>query len=261
MTIQSIRLISNTLRPGVVQFPTKEVEQRLTISSSGRVWFSAVSFQQYKSGKGFCRKEQMHIGKWKAEFLLELIERMQAKTAKKAGGTYELTIRYGDGTYCTNTGSLCEDSVSFSYGGMEVCLDRILHRYIPIEALWGFDYCRTQDYDGKYEIHAFAETWYQVFSSEEVSGRRFGNAFGDKCCRLGFRMDCGKEFIRMYPECFDMYSKKIETVIDSIEDIDLLGSAVYSQWRYITYWTQGPVDEETCRWFALVLGQMKKLTE
>ena len=74
-------------------------------------------------------------------------------------------------------------------------------------------------------------------------------------------MDCGNEFNRLYPNCFALGNDNLSKVIESIQDVDLLGSAVFSQWRNLTHWElMYKLDDDTCRWFALVLGQMKKLT-
>ena len=49
--------------------------------------------------------------------------------------------------------------------------------------------------------------------------------------------------------------------IFSMDDVDLLGSAVFSQWRYLTHWAYMlTLNEKTVHWFLLVLDRMKELT-
>lgn len=73
LVIKSIKITSNGICYGPMPDDNEEVEQYLTISSNGRVWFSARNYKQYMDGKGYCRKKQLSIGKWKAEFILRLI--------------------------------------------------------------------------------------------------------------------------------------------------------------------------------------------
>ncbi len=51
-----------------------------------------------------------------------------------------------------------------------------------------------------------------------------------------------------------------DTVLSDITDVDLLGSAVHSQWRYLTHWAYTyQLDEDVCNWFIKVLQRMRDL--
>ena len=113
--LQSIRLVSNNICYGPAPEPEDEVEQYLTISSSGRVWFSARNFEQYHQGKGFCRKKQLNIGKWKAEFLLRMFEGIREKPFATDCGSFDLEIRFQEGSKKGLYGSLIEDMEVPSY--------------------------------------------------------------------------------------------------------------------------------------------------
>lgn len=72
MQIQTVRIISNNICFGPEPLPDDEVEQHLTISASGRIWFTG-----YKYGNGFgqfeiSRKQQFNIGKSAVKEILEL---------------------------------------------------------------------------------------------------------------------------------------------------------------------------------------------
>lgn len=58
--IRSIRIESNNICYGPEPGADDEVEQYLTISSTGRVWFSARNYQQYCNSKDYCRKKRKH---------------------------------------------------------------------------------------------------------------------------------------------------------------------------------------------------------
>ncbi len=87
-------------------------------------------------------------------------------------------------------------------------------------------------------------------------------AIGDGFRNLGFDMDCGRVFEDKYGQ--DAFSKPdaLEKVIDSIDDIYILGSAIFSQWRYYNHWAIGESirDEEPMRWFNMTIKRMQELT-
>jgi len=260
--IKSCKLVSNNICYGPVPELTAEVEQHLTVSSAGRVWFSAKNYKQYLEGKGFCRKKQINIGSWKAEYLINLISGIQETDFVTDCGEFELFLRYDSGNAKRICGSLAGDITATSYGSKPVSLTKILRRYIPIYALWGFNGSLSPDYEGKKAIFLFAKKWEQFFLSDMPSELEFEENFGEACISLGFQMDCGKEFSRLYPDCFYTDDNALHKTIESIRDVDLLGSAVFSQWRYLTHWAYSmELNHKTCDWFATALRQMRNLTE
>lgn len=49
-------------------------------------------------------------------------------------------------------------------------------------------------------------------------------------------MVCGQSFTMTYPEVNVFYDyAHLEYVIDEVTDVQLLGSAIFSEWRYITH--------------------------
>ena len=57
--------------------------------------------------------------------------------------------------------------------------------------------------------------------------------FGEKNRLLGFKMDAGNSFIEKYSKEAFYHSEDFKKVVDSINDIALLGTAILSRWRYI----------------------------
>ena len=97
--IKNIRIVSNNICYGPETGADDEVEQYLTISLTGRVWFSARNYQQYCNSKDYCRKKQTSIDKWKAEFLLRLIDNISENMSFVTDvGSYDLEIRYSNDT-------------------------------------------------------------------------------------------------------------------------------------------------------------------
>ena len=254
-------MISNNLCYGLAPKDSDEVEQHLTVAASGRVWFSARNYEQYCAEKGFCRKKQLNIGKWKAQFLINLIRSIHTEYDVTDCGSWELTIKDSD-NMTTMSGPLIGNEGGTSYGNKPVSVTRILRRYIPVYRLMGFDSELSPDYEGKKAIHLFASKWINFFSSEQSDSHDFEFDFGEECISLGFQMDCGAEFNKQYPECFNLHTDNLKAVINDINDIDLLGSAVFSQWRYLTHWAWAyELDYDTRSWFILVLKRMRDITK
>lgn len=116
------------------------------------------------------------------------------------------------------------------------------------------------------EIHKFALKWFDKFRDTKATGRDLceDTAFADECFALGFQMDCGESFIAAYPDLnvFSDY-RELDKIIDSVEDIQLLGSAIFSKWRYFNHWA-GNGEEITLTenrgWFITALGRLELLT-
>ena len=253
MPIKSFQLITNNICYGPAPNELDEVEQHLTVSMSGRVWFSARNYDQYLHGKGFCRKKQLDIGTWKAQYLISRLEKQDAGDFVTDCGTYELEIRYDDNTVKKKIGALSHDDEALS-------ISRLLRRYIPVYSLWGIDSLLAPDYEGKKAVFLFADRWIRFFQSEDKSEHEFSERFGEECIAQHFQMDCAHEFERRYPGCFKINHNKLKETIVSIVDVDLLGSAVFSQWRYLTHWSMGhSLDKDTCNWFITILSQMREL--
>lgn len=258
MGTTSFKLISHNISFGPMPDKSDEVEQHLTVSSCGRVWFSARNYEQYVAEKGFCRKKQLNIGAWKAQFLINIIRNVYVEYDVTDCGSWDLIIRE-DKNRSTSSGPLIGNEIGTTYGNTPVPVTKLLRRYIPVYGLWGFDSKMSPDYEGKKSIFLFAEKWIDLFSAE--NGNSFEFNFGEDCTELGFQMDCGTEFNRQFPGCFDIHEQNLKEHINEISDIDLLGSALFSQWRYLTHWAgMYSLDQYTCNWFLIALKKLRELT-
>ena len=112
-------------------------------------------------------------------------------------------------------------------------------------------------------LHDFAIKWHDRFQDRntyfaEITDR----VIADECAALGFEMDCGKAFKRIYGNAVCDFNE-LNKVIDNITDISLLGSAIYSQWRYFNHWAWSPAEilkEENRMWFILAFDRLAFLT-
>lgn len=76
----------------------------------------------------------------------------------------------------------------------------------------------------------------------------------DDCAALGFEMDCGHAFSERYGQAANNH-EALDRIIDDVTDIPLLGSAIYSQWRYFNHWVYDDtaiLEHQNRAWFILL---------
>ncbi len=114
------------------------------------------------------------------------------------------------------------------------------------------------------QIHAFAVKWLEKFKNQEINYLELVEHYmADDCAALGFVMDCGKAFESIYGRAINN-SAELDKVVDDITDISLLGSAIYSRWRYFNHWAYTGseiLEPENRTWFILALSRLASLTE
>lgn len=86
------------------------------------------------------------------------------------------------------------------------------------------------------EIHKFAIRWFEKYRDSSTKEYEVEEGFGDECFALGLDMDCGKAFEAEFPDtiAFNDY-EALDKIIEQVKDSSLLGSAIFSKWRYITH--------------------------
>ena len=111
------------------------------------------------------------------------------------------------------------------------------------------------------DIYAFAKYYFNIFRNPKASNFQVEEGFAEKCFSLGFEMDCGKSFIEKYPDAFRT-AEELDKIIDDVDDVSLLGSAIFSQWRNLTHWSMGshPLDNEYRPWFISAFGRLMTIT-
>lgn len=117
----------------------------------------------------------------------------------------------------------------------------------------------------KQEIHSFALKYFNLYNDPETEEREVIEGFGEQCFALGFEMDCGEKFIEKYAEEAFHNCEKLANIIDTIDDIDVLASGIFSRWRYTTYWEGGSLlddnDYRTRFWFWFAFCQLAIITD
>ena len=111
------------------------------------------------------------------------------------------------------------------------------------------------------EIYAFAKYYFNIYRNPKSTNFQAEEGFADKCFSLGFEMDSGNSFCECYPKAFND-AEELDKIIDEIDDAKFLGTAIFSQWRYITHWSYGshPLDSKYRPWFICAFGRLMTIT-
>ncbi len=72
-------------------------------------------------------------------------------------------------------------------------------------------------------------------------------------------MDCGYSFNERTGLLLGD-ERGLDRVLESIDDVRLLGDAAFSQCRYITHWACS-LEHESVGWIVRVLGRMEELSD
>ncbi len=111
------------------------------------------------------------------------------------------------------------------------------------------------------DIYAFAKYYFNLYRNPKATNFQVEEGFADKCFSLGFQMDSGNSFCEKYPHAFND-AEELDKIIEEIDDPQFLGTAIFSQWRYITHWSycSHPLDPEYRPWFICAFGRLMAIT-
>ena len=135
--IQKVQIISNNICYGPPPDDGTEVEQHLTISASGKIWFNGYNFKggfdKYERGRSF----QLSIGTEKAKMLLDLIGQYLITDLIVMAtdcGSWDLKATFTNGFVTERNGALIEEI----YSG-DVPLSKTIREIIKIDDMFLFD--------------------------------------------------------------------------------------------------------------------------
>ena len=113
------------------------------------------------------------------------------------------------------------------------------------------------------QIHNFATEWCDKFRDPDINFLELVDHWmADDCEALGFEMDCGHAFSEKYGQAASNH-EDLGRIIDDVTDIHLLGSAIYSQWRYFNHWAYDGaeiLEPQNREWFILALSRLAILS-
>ena len=83
------------------------------------------------------------------------------------------------------------------------------------------------------------------------------SSFAEDCCLFDWDMDCGNAFFQKY-KCKSFNDAL--PYINQEDTIALLGSLLFSHWRYFNHWAYSGIEIlEYRNWFVIVLQRIKSL--
>jgi hypothetical protein len=113
-------------------------------------------------------------------------------------------------------------------------------------------------------IRRFALVWAQMYKNHaSVPGNYFEDVefMGEELADLGFEMDAGESLKRAVSgEDAFRDNAVLERVINQI-DLQTLGNAIFSQWRYWNHWSMGQMEEPDYQWFVIALSRLAELAQ
>ena len=114
------------------------------------------------------------------------------------------------------------------------------------------------------QIYLFAEKWHEKFNNINTDYIELVEHYmADDCIALGFEMDCGNSFSEKYGDAI-CNSRELEKVIMDVTDVQLLGSAIFSRWRYFNHWAYDGreiLERKNIEWFLIALNRLAELTK
>ncbi len=115
----------------------------------------------------------------------------------------------------------------------------------------------------KQKIHDFAARYYFLYTDSHPDLNSLITDFKHQCRSFGFIMDHGERFCEKYSESAYIHAADLQTIISQIDDIDLLGSAIFSHFRSVTMFSQeiNLLKEEHRSWFAIAFQRLAELTK
>ena len=100
------------------------------------------------------------------------------------------------------------------------------------------------------DVYNFAVKWIEKFRDPDIDYIELVDHYlADDCSALGFDM-----------AVFD--ARALDTIIENVNDISLLGSAIYSRWRYFNHWAYDAADILSMpnrSWFIIALNRLAEL--
>ena len=107
-------------------------------------------------------------------------------------------------------------------------------------------------------IHDFAARYRDIYASHNTTESDVSDNFPEQCFELGFEMDCGKSFMDSFQNAPFYNPDALADVIDDIASTMLLGSAIFSRWRYVTHWADfsSLLDDYNRKWFVTAFKRL-----
>ena len=113
------------------------------------------------------------------------------------------------------------------------------------------------------EIHAFARKYKRLYTNLKTATEELLEDFRTACVTLGFDQEEHAHFIELYGEPAYRDARAFNENHDSIDDVMVLGSAVYTRWKETvmsSYYVDELLKKENREWFIAAFTRLSELT-
>ena len=114
------------------------------------------------------------------------------------------------------------------------------------------------------QVQTLLAKWIDKFRDQKINYFELVDRYmSDDCAALGFRWTAVMLFRKNTGNAASRYDE-LDKIIDDVTDIDLLGSAIYSRWRYFNHWAYDAstiLENENRSWFILALSRLAYFPE
>ncbi len=123
--------------------------------------------------------------------------------------------------------------------------------------------CIDEKGDCLNRIHEFAVKYLSLYRNPQTKEADVFEGFSNVCFDLGFEMDCGDAFVACFSVDAFHDADEFVKIKDNISDINLLGGAIFSKWRYITHWSycEKLLDDNNRKWFINAFSKLAELSD
>ena len=107
------------------------------------------------------------------------------------------------------------------------------------------------------EIKKFISKWQPILT--HWNGAAEDPQFTDDCWACGFEMDRGESFVAVFSGKEVLRANVLREIIETVDNSKFLGTAIFSDWRYLTHWHEAPLPGDAIEWFSIAFNQLEKL--
>ena len=112
------------------------------------------------------------------------------------------------------------------------------------------------------DLKGFAEKYIRLYESNDTVESDVCAAFANECFEHDIEMDCVKSFEAACGVNITSENIDFNELFSRIDDKNILASAIFSKWRYITHWSYGEscLDSKNRGWFIAAFKRLIELT-
>lgn len=106
-------------------------------------------------------------------------------------------------------------------------------------------------------IKSFIKKWQPILTAWENSSVE-DPQLAEDCWAVGFDMDGGRSIVALSPEKDWLKADVLKKNLHLITDVNVMGSAIFSHWRYYTH-GYGPLADDAIEWFTIAFDHLRAL--